>query len=94
MHRTTIELTKEEKARLEYYKFAFDGMDICIEQFARSDNEYNEKHYQRLINAYTESYSNLQKEIYSILSSHDFKNIKIRKNSFFINESILTIDWW
>jgi len=91
MQNIVIKLDDKDRAVLEYYMFAFDGLKIKIDQFIHSNFDYNEEHYNRLINTYIEKYADLQKCLYNILVKYNYKNVYINQYQFYINENILTL---
>lgn len=93
MQEIKIKLDDRDKSILEYRIFAYEGLKISISQFIYSNFEYNQEHYNRLIDTYIEKYSELQKELFIILNKYGYKNIQFKTYKFYINENILSIDW-
>jgi hypothetical protein len=75
-----ITLTRDEAALLEFYLFQHRGLQNALEQFLTThEYEYNEEHYQRLVNTYLDLYTKVQTTILNIVinrgvESLDFQN--------------------
>jgi hypothetical protein len=86
-----IQLTEDEKLELEYHNYQYQGVRILVEQFLNTAREYNEEHYNRLIDTYCEKYTNLQKCIYSFLDKQGLKSVPISDFTYFVNKQELVI---
>jgi hypothetical protein len=91
MQQFQIELTEEEKLVLGYRNFEYKGMQVNLEQYVEGNREYNEEHYNRLIDTLLEKYTLLQKCLIKIMEAHGHKRIPIQSFDFYLNESTLIV---
>lgn len=91
MRNIEIELTEKEELKLEYYNYQFNGIKLIVEQFMQTGYDYNEEHYNRIINTYSDKYADLKKCLYNILNNHSVKDIPIIEFSYYINNHTLMI---
>jgi len=91
MQKLEINLTEEEKMVIEFRLFEYQGLQINVDQFVHGDLEYNEEHYNRMVNTLLEKYSQLQMCLYGILTAHGYKDIKVCTYDFYLNYGRLTV---
>ena len=73
MQKLTFELSSEEKLTLEYRTFEYHGLQINLDQFLQSGYDFNEDHYNRLIDTLVEKYAALQTCLIGILAAKGHK---------------------
>lgn len=89
--RIVIELTEDERLRLEFRLFEYQGLQINFNQLVSGNFDYDNEHYSRIIDTLLEKYSVLQKALYETLSAHGYKNISVKSYDFFLDEGVLTV---
>jgi len=85
-----IKLSEEEKLTLQYRVYEADGAKIAVDQFVYSDREYNEEHYKRMMDTYSEKYRARQECLFGILKNHNV-SIPVKNYDFMINEDTLVV---
>jgi hypothetical protein len=93
MPKIEIDITEEEKLTLEFRNFEYCGLQIGLNQFLSSDYEYNEEHYNRLVQTLIEKYTLLQKCLMDILTTHGHRNIAVRTFDLHVVEDKLVLYW-
>ena len=91
MQKLEMELTEKETLTLEYRVFEYQGLQINLNQFLNNNYEFNEEHYNRLIETLIDKYTLLQHCLFNILESHGYKNISVKSYDFYLTESTLTV---
>jgi len=91
MSKVEITLTEEEKLTLEFRTFEYHGLQINIDRFLHSEEEYNQEHYNRLVNTMLEKYACLQKCLLEVLENHGYKKAKVQNYDFYLTEGMLNV---
>lgn len=91
MQRIEIVMTEEEKLTLQFRLFEYNGIQVTVDQFVHSNNEYSTEHSDRIIKVLLEKYSALQLCLFGILEAHGHKRIPMKNYDFSLNDNSLTV---
>lgn len=79
MKHLIIELAAEEEKKFEYRMYQFQGLQIAINQFLKTGTfVYNEEHYSRLTESYTEKYRLFVEYILELLKSRKMGDLPVQ----------------
>jgi hypothetical protein len=92
MPKIIIKLSKEEELELQYKIYQYQGLQINFNLFLQSGREFNEDHYNRLIDTLLEKYTALQSYIINLLVKNGYKNNKIINYDITVPEGTLIIE--
>lgn len=94
MQRARIILGDSEKGLLEFHLFRYRGAQNAMEQFLYTHEfEYNEEHYQRLVNTYLDLYAAAQKYILDIVVDRGYTLVDFNTFAYNYANGELTVNF-
>lgn len=93
MQKIVCDLDEIDIAKFDYCYFAYMAIQNLVNNFITSDTfEYNQEHYNIIIETYVESYTNLQKIIIEILEKNKYMNIPLRNYEYIRSQNQIIIN--
>lgn len=87
-----IDLTLEEEKILEFRLYQFQGLQVAMNQFLHTNEfQYNEEHYNRLTDTYTEKYRLLNEYIITLLENKQHKDVNVQNLTYEYVKGILKV---
>lgn len=92
MRQIKIDLTPEEEKVFEFRLYQYQGLQIAINQFISTNEfEYNEEHYDRIIDTLAEKYGALKENIFELLQKRRIEDSSVLNCSFEYSKGVLEL---